>query len=95
MSSIDGRLSYNSTLHLHIQLQTGANLYRFLNILYLPNTQINHLILSNVHTNKINVESMVHMLQPCTQSTTLCKVKARDIVNAINKHINYSNKATK
>ena len=47
-----------------------------LNVLYLLNTQLKHPTIHNGHPYKKILESMVNMLQICTQTTTLHKVKA-------------------
>lgn len=52
-----------------------------LNVLYLLNTQINHPTLHNSHPDKIILECMVHMLQSCTQITTLHNIRAHTIID--------------
>ena len=47
-----------------------------LNVLYLLNTQIKHPTLHNSHPDQVTLNSMVQILQNCTQPITISKVRA-------------------
>jgi hypothetical protein len=54
-----------------------------LDVLSLFNTQISKHIINNNHLDKIVLESMVQVLQSCTQTTTLHKVRAHTNIKGI------------
>ena len=83
-------MAIHQTLQLHNKTYKNETTHTFtyyLNVLYLLNTQIKHLILHNSHPNKNIPEDMIKMLISCTQITTLHKIKARTNING-NEHAN-------